>query len=301
MAEETVANRIEVAAKQGEWWQKVETRDPKMSLDQEETLIHDWQTLKTSSRYKWGSPVIRTTANLLTRTLNWDTKISGLENLKAAPKGIITSNHFHILENTAVRTACLRAGRPAPGIVIQASNLAQPGVEGMIMRYYPTVPVGRGMNYMGREFLPQLERLLDRQKTVLIYPEQEMWFNYRKPRPPKRGTYYYAAKLGVPVIPMFVGITKDGSRPHFAAIVGQPLYPTPGQSVAKASKELAQLDWNFKQAAYEQLYGRPYTANWEGDELTMTTQTSKRQIPQDLAPIDDQLTTQLTESMLHRS
>ena len=38
---------------------------------------------------------------------------------------------------------------------------------------------------------------------VLIYPEQEMWFNYRKPRPPKRGSYFYAAEAEVPIILVF--------------------------------------------------------------------------------------------------
>ena len=36
--------------------------------------------------------------------------------------------------------------------------------------------------------------------------EQEMWFNYRKPRPPKRGAYYYAAKFNVPIVSFFVEI-----------------------------------------------------------------------------------------------
>ena len=38
---------------------------------------------------------------------------------------------------------------------------------------------------------------------VLIYPEQEMWFNYKKPREFRIGAYHYAAEFGVPIIPCF--------------------------------------------------------------------------------------------------
>ena len=32
---------------------------------------------------------------------------------------------------------------------------------------------------------PTLEKLFQKKHFVLIYPEEEMWFNYKKPRPRK--------------------------------------------------------------------------------------------------------------------
>ena len=39
---------------------------------------------------------------------------------------------------------------------------------------------------MNGAFRTLMQRNLDRNRFILIYPEQEMWFNYRKPRPGKR-------------------------------------------------------------------------------------------------------------------
>ena len=53
---------------------------------------------------------------------------------------------------------------------------------------------------MSKNFIPTIRDLLNDKSLILIYPEEEMWFNYRKPRPPKPGAYHYAAKYNVPII-----------------------------------------------------------------------------------------------------
>ena len=59
---------------------------------------------------------------------------------------------------------------------------------------------------MRHDFVDLLRQVVEQKDYILIYPEQEMWFNYRKPRPCKRGAYYYASKLGVPVISCFTEV-----------------------------------------------------------------------------------------------
>ena len=39
---------------------------------------------------------------------------------------------------------------------------------------------------------------------ILIYPEQSMWYNYRKPKPLKVGAFSFAVKNNVPVLPIFI-------------------------------------------------------------------------------------------------
>lgn len=53
-----------------------------------------------------------------------------------------------------------------------------------------------------------LTKSLKEKQLVLIYPEQEMWFNYRKPRPCKSGAYVFAARNKVPIISCFVEIRE---------------------------------------------------------------------------------------------
>ena len=43
----------------------------------------------------------------------------------------------------------------------------------------------------------------------MIYPEQALWWNYRKPRPCKDGAYKFAVNNGVPIIPMFITMTDS--------------------------------------------------------------------------------------------
>ena len=89
--------------------------------------------------------------------------------------------------------------------VSQDTNFAMKGFLGFLMRYADEIPVSKDKDYMERHFYRTLNNLLvNKKEYILIYPEQEMWFNYRKPRPPKRGAYFYAAKFNVPIISCFV-------------------------------------------------------------------------------------------------
>ena len=106
---------------------------------------------------------------------------------------------------------------------------------------------------------------MNRGEFVLIYPEQEMWFNYRKPRPPKRGAYYYAAKLNVPVISCFVKIINIDKRKssEFCDVrhelyVLDPLIPDPSLSVRQNSLAMAEQDYRQKVEAYE----KPTAKSW---------------------------------------
>lgn len=103
-----------------------------------------------------------------------------------------------------------------------------------------------------------------RNDWILIYPEQEMWFNYTKPRPPKRGAFLFAAEHGVPVIPLFISMETLGKRDNkeFMKVrqtdwVLDPIYPDKNLSARENSKRMMELDYEQKKAAYEKAYGKP--------------------------------------------
>ena len=106
-----------------------------------------------------------------------------------------------------------------------------------------------------------------------------MWFNYRKPRPMKRGAYYFAAKLQAPVVCCFVEMvelpqqdTDEFCKIQYILHVLDTLYPDPDKSVRQNSVELCQKDQALKNAAYEKAYGKPLSyafdphdiAGWHG-------------------------------------
>ena len=55
-----------------------------------------------------------------------------------------------------------------------------------------------------KKFREAINVLLNRGEKILIYPEQAMWWNYRKPRPMVNGAYRFAAECNSPILPMFI-------------------------------------------------------------------------------------------------
>mgnify|MGYP001538639994 CR=1 FL=1 len=153
------------------------------------------------------------------------------------------------------------------------------GFVGYMQKYADTMPVSSLKWFMETEFPNQIKNALDENKLVLIYPEQEMWFNYRKPRPPKRGAYFYAAKFNVPIISCFVEMkdmdkddTEEFKRVKYVLHILDPIYPDPEKSERDNSFDMMKKDYEQKKAAYEQIYKRPLDyafsdsdiAGWKG-------------------------------------
>ncbi len=119
---------------------------------------------------------------------------------------------------------------------------------------------------MNGAFRTLMLKHLDAGRFILIYPEQEMWFNYRKPRPQKRGAFLFAAEYNVPVVPTFVEM-QDLERevaPGFRDVrtvlhILPPIYPDPSLSARENSFAMCKADYASKVACYEQCYHRPLT------------------------------------------
>ena len=57
----------------------------------------------------------------------------------------------------------------------------------------------------------RLTRAVSEGEKILIYPEQGMWWNYRKPRPMTNGAFRFAVNNNVPVIPLFITMKDTDS------------------------------------------------------------------------------------------
>lgn len=137
--------------------------------------------------------------------------MTGEENLTVLQKGaVITCNHFSPLDNYTI-FHCIRKYLPKKYLykVIREGNYTNfPGLYGFFFRNCNTLPLSSNRRTM-MNFTKAVNTLLKRGETVLIYPEQEMWWNYRKPRPFKVGAFKIAKKAGVPVLPTFITMTDD--------------------------------------------------------------------------------------------
>ncbi len=133
-------------------------------------------------------------------------RVNGIENYLAVQGGaIITSNHFNPCDNYAIwRTLKPHMnGRYLYKVIREGNYTNPPSPYGFFMRNSNTLPLSSNTATM-KKFLKAVDVLLKRGENILIYPEQAMWWNYRKPRPLKEGAFRLAVNSNVPILPVFI-------------------------------------------------------------------------------------------------
>ena len=223
----------------------------------------DYLRVKLSSKFKtfWARAMAAILQPLIRRDLQMT--VVGEEHLAGIKGGaIITSNHFSIYENLAVKEVADRvAGKHRFYRVIKGLNYFQPGWIGFLMKNCDTLPLSKNLKTL-RLFESALEKLLRDDALVLVYPEQAMWWNYRKPRPPKAGAYHYAAKFGVPIIPVFVTMEDTDAldehnfpKQKYTIHIMPPLYPDPEQPVRANERAMQAKNYEMCREKYREVYG----------------------------------------------
>lgn len=253
---------------------KVEQNDAELSADEEMQLIRRFYDLRKKPGYALKRKAMDALSATQQKTYDKLTEIDNIEKLPDNPRFIITANHFNPLDNLIIKKLLKDKYGVEPFIVIQAGNLAAKGVIGELFNYLDHIPVSKSASYIRGEFMERMREAFASDRPILIYPEEEMWFNYRKPRPGKRGAFYFAAELNVPVVPCFVEIL-DTDKPdndeffesRYIAHVLEPIYPREGESVRRNSIEMAEKDYAEKVAAYEKAYGKRLDYEFEKADI----------------------------------
>ena len=131
----------------------------------------------------------------------------------------------------------------------------------MVVEYLDNIPLKRTPSYIIKRFTPEVKKVLSKGNYILIYPEEEMWFNYKKPRPCKRGSYEFAYQAGVPVIPCYVEQieTNESDNEEFNLVryrlhILDPIYPNTSNNQRVETKAMAEKDYEEKCKCYEQIY-----------------------------------------------
>ncbi len=133
-------------------------------------------------------------------------EVRGIENFTAVNGGkIVTCNHFSITDNYAVWVA-LRDhmdGKMLYKVIREGNYTNPPKPFGLFMRHCNTLPLSSQKATMVK-FMKSFAELLKRGETILIYPEQGMWWNYKKPRPMQDGAFSLAVRNKAPIVPIFI-------------------------------------------------------------------------------------------------
>lgn len=273
--EQLVVNNIIEAVKAGDFHRKVEVSDPSLS-PKDAQIVLDWYLRRRHSPlFQVNSWVADKILLMATHYVNRQTTVSGLERIQGIHSGaIVTSNHFHPTENTALRYALRQAGIRNMAVLSQVTNFKMTGLLGFMMKYSNTIPVSTNLHYLGRELPSLIQAKLATGEPILIYPEQEMWWRYRKPRPLMPGAYHYAAKFNVPIISCFTEMQLS-DRPAVNGVtpivyhvhILDPIYPDSNLTEHENCELMRQKDQRQKQAAYEAAYHEPLTYQFERDDI----------------------------------
>ena len=191
-------------------------------------------------------------------------EVKGIENFLSVKGGaFITCNHFNACDNYAV----WRAIRPYMGkkrlykIIREGNYTNPPKPFGLFMKHCNTLPLSSNSQTM-KKLMGAMKELLSRGEKILIYPEQAMWWNYRKPRPMKSGAFRFSLSYNVPIIPVF--ITMEDSEyidpngfPVQAYTINflQPIYPNTELPKKEAVDILREYNYRQWKDCYENFYG----------------------------------------------
>ena len=272
-----VISNIKKNIEDKEYNKKVEVNDAVLTDEQIDEYLNKFYKQKKSISYKIKNKAVLKGIYKTGKDILNSITVVGEENLHdldLSKGAIITCNHFNPLDSYNVRKVVEEILHKKLYIVIEETNLAMPGELGLIMNYANTIPITKKPNYILKTFIPEIKKILDEGNIVLIYPEEEMWFNYKKPRPCKRGAYQFASQLNVPVISLFVQIdnldTKDNDEflnTKQTVHILKPIYPDENKSLKENSTIMADTDYNQKKEAYEKAYNKKLTYDFSYDDI----------------------------------
>lgn len=259
---------------------KVEIGDHVVTEYERQNVVLKFDTLRENSINVPKRAAARKLANEYTKIFNKNTEIVGIENVQNLNCGaIITLNHFNPADSTTIRHLTNKLKKTSKlDIVIEEDNLFLENFA-TFMHYCNTIPISKSDKYMKEKFFPAIDKFLKQNHWILIFPEEEMWFNYKKPRPLKIGAYHIAVKYNVPIIPTFVAMyerpneyDENGlNKVDYKLYVMKPIYPDTSRSLKEQKEELKNADYNLKVKAYEEAYGKKldYTfTDWDIAGLT---------------------------------
>ena len=195
-------------------------------------------------------------------------QVNGIENLQNLESGaVITCNHFNPFDSFSIERVFRSSGQAKTKKlykVIREGNYTNfPGLYGFFFRNCDTLPLSSNKRTM-IEFMKAVDIILQRGDFILIYPEQSLWWNYKKPKPLKNGAFKFATRNNVPVIPIFITmqdsniIGEDGFFvQEYIINIEKPIYPNEKLSERENTTIMRDRNYEIWKNIYEDFYKVP--------------------------------------------
>lgn len=195
-------------------------------------------------------------------------EINGIENLEKVETGaLITCNHFNPFDFFAVEKSFRKAEKDKDKKlykVIREGNYTNfPGLYGFLFRNADTLPLSSNKRTMVN-FMKAVNTILNKGDWILIYPEQSLWWNYRKPKPLKGGAFRIASRNNVPVIPIFITMKDSGiigedgfNVQEYYVNIKEPIYPNTELTEKQNTEIMKNKNYQIWKEIYEKFYDIP--------------------------------------------
>ena len=263
-----ILKKIEQLEEQGKFDVDVEDDPPTLAL-----LPDDVDYLNEKSTSKLKSMIANQVGKKFLRDLLRENKliikkINGIENLQNVNSGaILTCNHFNPFDSFTIERVFRLAGqdkvRKLYKVIREGNYTNFPGLYGFFFRNCDTLPLSSNTQTM-IEFMKAVDTILQRKDYILIYPEQSMWWNYKKPKPLKLGAYRFAARNNVPVIPIFITMEDSGivgtdgfQIQEYTVNIAEPIYPNENLSEKQNATNMKNENFKVWKNIYEEFYQIP--------------------------------------------
>ena len=263
-----ILEKIQKLEQEGLFDVDAEDDPPTITLQKDDV---DYLKEKRTSRIK--SKIAYTVGEVFVKDLIKNNKliikeINGMENLVNLNSGaILTCNHFNPFDSLAIETVFRLSKQNKKRKlykVIREGNFTNfPGLYGFFFRNCNTLPLSSSKETMV-EFMKAVNTILQRNDFILIYPEQSMWWNYKKPKPLKNGAFKFAARNKVPILPIFITIEDSGiigedgfEIQQYIINIEKPIYPKDNLTVKENIEYMKNTNYEIWKNIYEDFYKIP--------------------------------------------
>ena len=224
-----------------------------------------YQKIKTALANRVGEKYVN---NLLKNDKLLIKEVKGIENINKVQSGaIITCNHFNPYDCFAIestyRTSENSKSKKLYKVIREGNYTNFPGLYGFFFRNCDTLPLSSSNRTMIK-FMKAVDTILKKGDFILMYPEQSLWWNYKKPKPLKNGAFKLAARNHVPIIPIFITmedsniIGEDGFPiQEYTINIEEPIYPSKDLSEGLNAKALKEKNFEIWKNIYEKFYKIP--------------------------------------------
>jgi len=259
-----VLKRIKDCESRGLFNEDVENDPPSTTLmpDQVDYLRKKWRN--KFARFFVSKAADKGIKNLIKENQIIIKEVIGKENLQGIEgSAFITSNHFHVFENMALYQVFkdYAPKKTFYRVIREGNYTAPPPKFAPFLRHCNTLPLSSNPGTM-KKFIEAIDVISKKNSYILIYPEQSMWWNYKKPRPYKDGAFRFACKHNRPLIPCF--ITMEDSKEHidgdgypvqeYTVHIMKPIYKDENLPFKEAVQKMKETNFTMCKEIYEKTY-----------------------------------------------